>query len=73
MSEAGGKAGKIRPSRTAVVAAPKVAARPEKTSKLIVAVLPDFDELYLSSVLFETLRQRALDLPVEPVTQPATV
>jgi len=40
---------------------------------LIVALLTDFGEGYLSSVLFETLRQRALDLPVEPVTQPATV
>ena len=72
MSEAGGKASKIKPSRAAVVA-DKVAARPENTGKLVVAVLPNFGERYLSSVLFETLRQRALDLPVEPVTQPATV
>src|SRR5215467_7612070 len=51
----------------AVAQALKVAARKENAGKLIVVVIPDFGERYLSTFLFENERNQAAQLKTEDV------
>ena len=51
----------------AAQAAVEVARRKDNAGKLVVVVLPDFGERYLSTILFENLWNQAQQLPTEAV------
>ena len=50
-------------SGAAVVAAVEVARRKENVGKMVVVILPSFGERYLSSILFQELREKAQQIP----------